>query len=364
MSTAALVIALLAPASSVHTIRWANAFVRRGHHVHLITQHEPLAGLDPGVRLHRLPHWAGLGYLCNGRRLKRLLEHLRPDVVNAHYATGYGTLARSVGKVPLVLNVWGSDVYDFPAKGPLHRWWLRGNLRRADQLVSTSGAMADHTRTLYPGLARPVVVPFGVHTGSFKPAEPSAGEGATCVIGTVKSLAPVYGIDRLMQAFALLLGMDVPADLRLRIVGNGPQRKELERLARELGIADRTDLVEAVPHAQVPDELRKLAVYVALSRSESFGVAVLEASACGVPTVVSDAGGLPEVVRDGVTGYVVADGDPQRAAQRIHQLLCAPALRAQFGAAGRRMVQELYEESLCVERMTAVLQQASRPWSP
>src|SRR5690606_2847027 len=100
MSMAPLVIALLAPASSVHTIRWANAFVRGGHKVHLITQHEPLPGLHTGVRLHRLPHRAGLGYLFNGPRLKRLLKHLRPDVVNAHYATGYGTLARHVGKVP------------------------------------------------------------------------------------------------------------------------------------------------------------------------------------------------------------------------------------------------------------------------
>jgi len=364
MSTTSLVIALLAPASSVHAIRWANAFVRGGHEVHLITQHEPLPGLDAEVVLHRLPHWAGLGYLFNGLRLKRLLNLLRPDVVNAHYATGYGTLARNVGKVPLVLNVWGSDVYDFPRRGPIHRWWLGGNLRRADLLVSTSGAMADHTRTLYPGLARPIVVPFGVNTELFKPGDPKAGVEAALVLGTVKSLAPVYGIDRLMQAFAQLLKMDVPADLRLRIVGDGPQRKELERLAGELGITDRTDLVEAVPHAQVPEELRKLSVYVALSRSESFGVTVLEASACGVPTVVSDAGGLPEVVRDGVTGYVVADGDPQLAAQQIHQLLSAPALRERLGAAGRRLVQELYEESLCVDRMTAVLQQASRPWTP
>src|SRR5690606_4564709 len=189
--------------------------------------------------------------------------------------TGYGTLARHVGKVPLVLNVWGSDVYDFPERGAVHRWWLRGNLSRADQLVSTSEAMADHARTLYPGLARPIVVPFGVNTEMFKPGDPKVEEQATLAVGTVKSLAPVYGIGRLMRAFAQLLEMDVPADLRLRIVGDGPQRKELERLAGELGIAARTDLVEAVPHAQVPDELRKLAVYVALSRAESFGVAVV-----------------------------------------------------------------------------------------
>lgn len=356
---ASLVIALLAPASSIHAIRWANAFVRDGHEVHLITQHEPLPGLGPGVELHRLPHWAGLGYLFNGLRLKRLLNHLRPDVVNAHYATGYGTLARNAGMVPVVLNAWGSDVYDFPERGAVHRWWLRGNLSRADQLVSTSEAMADHIRTLYPSMARPIVVPFGVNMELFKPGNPKAGMEGPLVLGTVKSLAPVYGIDRLMRAFAQLLKMDSPAGLRLRIVGDGPQRNELERLAEELGIAGRIDLVGAVPHARVPDELRKLSVYVALSRAESFGVAVVEASACGLPVVVSDAGGLPEVVQDGMTGFVVPGGDPQVAAQRIQQLLADPALRERMGKAGRNMVQERYEQSRCVDRMIAVLQQAA-----
>ena len=119
-----MVIALLAPGSSIHTVRWANAFVFRGHRVHLITQHAPSDDLVPSVSVHLLPHFSGAGYLLNGPRLKRILRTIRPDVVNAHYATGYGTLVRSCSEFPVVLNVWGSDVYDFPRKGPIRRWWL------------------------------------------------------------------------------------------------------------------------------------------------------------------------------------------------------------------------------------------------
>lgn len=347
-------ILLVAAANSVHTVQWANAFAGRGHRVHLATQHAPLPQLAPAVQVHRLPHRRGTGYLLN-RGLARLADQLRPDVVNVHYASGYGSLVRGLKDVPVVLNVWGSDVYEFPDRSPLHRAWLLGNLKAARTIVSTSEAMAARVRQLLPDAPPITVVPFGVDTTVFTPAA-SPGEGLP--VGTVKTLAPTYGIDRLMQAFAQL---PTTSGLRLRIVGDGPEREVLIRLAAQLGVADRTDMVGAVPHARVPDELRKLSVYVALSRAESFGVAVIEASACGLPVVVSDAGGLPEVVRDGVTGFVVPGGDPRVAARRIQELLADPALRTRMGTMGRQFVQERYERSRCVDRMIAVLQQAANP---
>lgn len=355
MSAAMGTIALLAPGNSVHAQRWANAFAARGSTVHLITQHTPLPGMDPRVVLHVLPHRAGLGYFTNGPRVRRLLRHLVPDVVNAHYATGYGTLARWCKPFPLVLNVWGSDVYDFPTKSALHRWWLCGNLQNADRVVSTSETMADRTRSICPVLARPAVVPFGVDLALFKPMPRTAGTSAPLVVGTVKTLAHKYGIDLLLRAFALLVGDAGFPQVRLRIVGNGPQCKELKQLAADLGIADRVDMAEGVAHGRVPEELHKLDVYVALSRAESFGVAVVEASACGLPVVVSDAGGLPEVVQDGVTGYVVPGGDPPGAADQLRQLLADRALRERMGAQGVRLVHERYEWGYCVDRMLEVL---------
>ncbi len=357
MSTKNLKIAMLAPGSSVHTLRWANAFAARGHTVHLVTQHQPLPGVDTAVKIHHLPHWSGLGYLLNGPRLKRLLNEIRPDVVNAHYASGYGTLARSVGKVPLVLNVWGSDVYDFPARSALHRRWLLANMRHASRIVSTSRAMAIRVSELLPNGPVAKVVPFGVDTELFKPA-PIRGNGPMTV-GTVKSLAPAYGIDRLIRTFTHLMPTYANTGLRLRIVGDGPKRNELMRLAADLGVADHMAMVGAVPHAQVPDELHKLDVYVALSRSESFGVAVIEASACGLPVVVSDAGGLPEVVRDGVTGFVVPGGDPETAALRIGQLLQDATLRGNMGRAGRAHVLEQYGWNTCVDKQLAILQEVA-----
>ncbi len=349
---------LLSAASSVHTARWANAFVGRGHEVDLVSQHPPIAGIAPSVRLHFLPHLGGLGYLVNGLRLASLTRKLAPDVVNAHYASGYGTLARSVGSVPLVLNIWGSDVFDFPERSVLHRAWLLRSLRRADRVISTSEAMAARARAICPDLRHLDVVPFGVDTAIFHPRQEGIRASEEVVIGTVKTLAPIYGVDTLINAFARIQGKSGITRSRLRIIGGGPQKAELERLAKSLNVDDRVEFIGPLAPDHVPDELHRMDIFAALSRFESFGVAVIEASACGLPVVVSDAGGLPEVVADGITGVVVRCDDMDAAASALAALVASTELRQRLGKAGVVRVMERYEWSMCVDRMMRVLEVA------
>ena len=355
-----MVIALLAAASSVHTVRWANAYADRGHTVHLISLHAPTAGLMPAVQVHRLPYRKGLGYVLNGSLLDRLIESLGPDVVNAHYASGYGTLARACKTVQVLLNVWGSDVFEFPDKSPLHRWWLLRNLRHARELVSTSEFMAKRTRSLASDLPQLTVVPFGVEVERFTPAD--AKHQGPLVVGTVKTLMPKYGIDTLIKAFAELCTDPSLPELRLRIVGGGPEQENLKQLAQRFGMTQYTEFVGPVAHDRVPAELQRMDVYAALSRadSESFGVAVIEASSCGLPVVVSDAGGLPEVVEHGVTGAVVPREDPQAAANALARLVKDAGLREQWGRAGRARVLEQYAWQQCVDRQLEVLQRVAQ----
>ncbi|HNK69953.1 MAG TPA: glycosyltransferase, partial [Flavobacteriales bacterium] len=133
----------------------------------------------------------------------------------------------------------------------------------------------------------------------------------------------------------------------------------LERKVQAMGLAANVDFIGRVPHARVPDELRKMDVFVALSTldSESFGVAVIEASACGLPVVVSDAGGLPEVVRDGVTGHVVKRRDPVAAGECIGALLRDPVGSERMGRAGREHVRQVYEWDRCVDAQITVIQE-------
>ncbi|MEP7058373.1 MAG: glycosyltransferase [Caldimonas sp.] len=348
-------IALLGPANSIHLQRWADALIRRGHPLCVISQHRCERALLPAeAEVIWLPYCGAPGYFLNGRALRRKLATWRPDVLNAHYASGYGTTAAIAGFRPMLLSVWGSDVYDFPDGGPLQRRLLRWNLRRATAIASTSRAMAQQVRRLTPERDAIAITPFGVDLARFAPM-PARRDPVRLTIGIVKSLAPKYGVDLLLRAFAgLARDADVTArvpDIRLLIVGDGPQRGALEALAHELGIDARTEFAGAVAHVDVPAWLNRFDIYAAPSRldSESFGVAVVEASACGVPVVVSDAGGLPEVVVDGATGLIVKRDDVAALQAALKRLILDPTLRADLGRRGRAHVERHYEWAHCID---------------
>ncbi len=260
---------------------------------------------------------------------------------------------------PYVVSVWGSDVYDFPANSRLNRQLVAANLSAADWVCSTSEIMAKQTASLCPGIEYISVTPFGIDVNAFQP-KPESKDPKVITIGTVKTLAPKYGIDILIRAFARVREQLARTDsehagrLRLLIVGAGPQRLPLETLAGELNVAGVTTFAGGVPHAEVADYLHRLDVYVAVSRFESFGVAALEASACGLPVVVSNVGGLPEVVVDEETGFVVERESVLATTAAIARLLDAPALRARMGEAGRNHVLAHYDWEKSVDRMEEV----------
>src|SRR5690554_1884344 len=186
-------IALLSGASSIHTIRWANGFAEAGHEVHVITQHEACDPFVSQVKVHYFPFRGVLGYFLMAPKVRRLLLELQPDVVNAHYASGYATTARLANVRPFVLSVWGSDVYGFPYKSPLHRWLVRKNLMAADVVASTSYCMAEQTRSIAPELKEIPITPFGVDMQAYVSAEALAENNDQLVIGTVKTMASTYG---------------------------------------------------------------------------------------------------------------------------------------------------------------------------
>jgi glycosyltransferase involved in cell wall biosynthesis len=342
-------ICYLGNAASVHLRRWAVHFARRGYEVHVISV-DP-----PGEEIRDVTvHYLGRGraqwgvsrwfrYIGAVPRVRALLRWLQPDILHAHYATGYGLLGSLAGSRLDVISVWGSDVLSFPRRSPLHAALVKLNLGRADWICSTSHYMAREVRK-YTN-REVIVTPFGVDVNEFGRATRRADcEEAEVIIGTVRSLERGYGIEYLIQAFAALCHRRLPCSLRLLIVGAGSQRTRLERLAKTLGIENKTEFVGWIPHHRVPDYLRRMAIFVAPSvHEESFGVAVLEASAAGLPVVASRVGGLPEVVEDGKTGLLVAPGESASLADALERLVTDVKLRRTMGEAGMAFVREHYD---------------------
>jgi glycosyltransferase involved in cell wall biosynthesis len=281
--------------------------------------------------------------------LKRAIQSFNPAIVHAHYATSYGLLGKLSQFQPLIISVWGSDVFEFPQSSFLHKYLLKSNLAAACRILSTSHVMAEETRKyLAPGKVVEIT-PFGIDLVQFYPSEVNKGPEIT--IGTIKALMGVYGIDTLLRAFCLLQQRLPDILVKLVIVGDGEDREKLIGLAKTMKINASVEFVGKIDHQKVPETLNSFDIFAALSNHESFGVAVIEASACELPVVVSNAGGLPEVVENGVTGIVVPKRDAEKAAEALEKLVLDSELRKEMGEAGRKRIEKLYDWKNNVKQM-------------
>ena len=350
---------ILGSGQSYHATRWANALSDLGLSVVFVTQHDVVRFLNSRVKVERLP-WSGkAGYILNRSALRQILREYRPNILHAHYASGYGCLARLAGYSPLIISVYGAEIFDFPRKSIWHKKALSWILSGADEVLSTSEVMADQVTKLYPNMLRPIVTPFGVDTTAFCNVGLAEGDSSKYFhIGIVKKLERKYGIDILISATKFFVDQ-INTDIHVSIIGEGSELSNLKAQVESLGLSRQVDFKGVVQNNKVPGLLRTFDVFVVPSRydSESFGVAAVEAMACEVPVVVSNVGGLPEVVIDKSTGIVVPKEDPHALFVALVELYNDPKLRLKLGSAGRQRVLEHYDWKNNVAKMKALYKQ-------
>jgi phosphatidylinositol alpha-1,6-mannosyltransferase len=134
---------------------------------------------------------------------------------------------------------------------------------------------------------------------------------------------------------------------KLVFVGEGPHRKELDRLVAQHQLKDHVIFIGRINYQELPEYISMGDVFAMPSRSrlmglevEGLGIVYLEASACGLPVIGGASGGAPDAVIDGVTGYVVDGNDLSAIAHRTVELLDSPITREKMGRAGRSWVIE------------------------
>ncbi|MDX1651668.1 MAG: glycosyltransferase [Brumimicrobium sp.] len=276
-----------------------------------------------------------MSYFLRFNLLKSAYRSFIPDLVHAHYATSYGLFGALLKPEKFLVSVWGSDVFQFPRKSLVHRRLLKFVFRRAHAVLSTSKVMANEI-SLYTD-KKIHITPFGVDTDLFRP---SSKKSETFVVGTVKGLSKIYGIDYLIKGFAQFLVVCPSAECH--IYGKGPDELALKKLAEDLKIDSSVKFMGHVNHKVVPEVLSTFDVFCALSREESFGVAVLEASACSLPVVVSRAPGLKEVVKDKETGYIIDPSNSEETKSVLSRLYNNESERESMGQKGREFVVNNY----------------------
>lgn len=350
-------ICFIAPADSYHTIKWCKWFCSQGHDIHVISF---VNSIIDGITIHSLDvgvdrngsDFNKIKYLKYAGKVKRIVEQIKPDIINVHFATSYGTVVALSGLKDYVLSVWGSDIYDFPQKSIFHKFMLKFSLSRAKYIFSTSNAMAEETRKYTKKKIE--ITPFGVDTELFSPSKRNRDQSdEDFIVGTVKALTPKYGIEYLLKAVAIIKSEYPQIPIKLRIAGKGSHEDEYKKLAMSLGINDITTWLGFIPQDQAAKEWSNMDVGIVASTldSESFGVSAVEAQACGRPVIISDVPGLMEATCPGQTSVVVQRKNEKALAEAIVNLYEKPDLRNELGKSGRILVLKKYEINYCFERI-------------
>ena len=239
--------------------------------------------------------------------------------------------------------MYGSDVYSFPYQSATNMRIIRKNLKSADSIASTSYAMALQTTSLIDIDVNNInITPFGVDINKFSKKKV---EKDFILIGSIKKLAPKYGLEYGIRAIDYLVNnlidtTDLSKKIKYYIYGDGPQKKELEDLIRDLDLDEIVYLKGRIPNDEVPNALNEFDIFLgtSVSDSESFGVAIVEAMACEVPVIVTDVDGFKEVVDNGNVGVMVPRKDYKEMAKQILRLINDEHVREKLGKIERDRV--------------------------
>jgi glycosyltransferase involved in cell wall biosynthesis len=239
-------------------------------------------------------------------------------------------------------------------------------LRRAAAVLCVSSSLCERARRVR-GTDRGVhLFPNAVDTDLFRAVGPrdqdSPREPGPAVV-FVGSLKPWHGLPDLLEAFTRLHARLQTA--RLIIVGEGPERQDLERMASEKGIAGRVQFTGAVPHDRVPELLRGADIAVApYPRLEDFYFSPLKVGeylAAGLPVVATDLGDMTAWLERQQAALFVPPGDPEALAAALQKLADDPEMRRRLGAQGRLAAESRLSIQSWAARLRTILKEVAGP---
>jgi len=309
---------------------------------------DPLSPPATWVRYPCLP--GGIGLASAGRLLYvslvaevRSIHESEPfDLIHAHAALPCGhaasLLSRELG-IPSVVTVHGLDAYFTRQVQGITGGWCERVARfvyhSAARVIGISSKVVDRVAAAASGQVRMKVIYNGVDCERFHPA---ADESERTVVLSVGNLIPIKGHDLLLRALAMAQ-KQFPR-LQCQIIGDGPERGHLQRLARELGIVERVQFLGRQNRAQVADAMRRCSMFALPSRYEGLGCVYLEAMATGKPVIACKGQGIEEIIDHGRNGWLIDPDDLDELTCALTRILADAPLRQRLGSDARRTVLE------------------------
>lgn len=294
----------------------------------------------PNLPIYNLGFWGyairhALGALYTVRTARKLLKN-NYDVVHVH-----GRLA------PFLLSFFIKEnlvytVHDDPPQKKIshyliyrisYKLFTEGTSKRASRVVTLHSVMRDYLVKIGVSPSKIMSISNGVDIEVFKPCADKKGE--YCLF--VGSLVPRKGVNYLLHALAEL------DDLSCLIVGDGPEKKPLVTLAKELAIENRVKFIGAITNQEKLAELYSAASFLVLpSLSESFPLVIPEAMACATPVISTKLPGPSDIIHDGSNGFLVEPGNAKELAEKMRILKDSPNFGKQKGEQGLDLVRNKY----------------------
>jgi glycosyltransferase involved in cell wall biosynthesis len=195
------------------------------------------------------------------------------------------------------------------------------------------------------------VIPIGVDLEIFKPSLDRDSRKLFSLL-TIGYLIERKGIDLILKALFSL--KEDKIDVQFNIVGEGPERLNLEKMVRELGLESQVVFHGYIPHQKIGSFYRKSDIFCSMSLSESWGQVYLEAMASGLPLVVSKTNGSEGIVEDGVTGFLIAQGDVRGFATCVRKIIENEDLRSEMIKNAREKVEKEYDWALITQKYVSL----------
>jgi glycosyltransferase involved in cell wall biosynthesis len=297
----------------------------------------------------------------------RLVYKRRVDIIHAQWSLPQGLtgiICKQILKIPCITTLHGSDIHGL--KYPGLKWLNAKVIKHSNACTANSCATAQMAKdiSMRDNIA---VVPMGINP-RFLSATRGRNTQRSASVNGQKSivyagrLIDLKGVDYLIRALPAVL-KEFPKT-KLFVIGSGPMKDDLVTLSNRLNLADTVTYIDKVPQEKLLEFYASADLFVLPSivnekgETEGLGVVLLEAMACGLPVIGSAVGGIPDIIKDGDTGLLARQKEPESLAEKITQIFSDESLRRKLVENGYQMVEKNFSWDTISEKFIELYREA------
>lgn len=347
--------------SGVVATELGKALAAKGYNIHFISYSQParLDFFNPHVFFHEVsiykyPLFEYVPYeTILASKIVDTVKQYKLNILHVHYAIPHASAALMAKNIleeqgisiPIVTTLHGTDI-TLVGKDPTYEPVVSYSINHSDAVTAVSESLKQDTFKNFHIQREIFVVPNFIDFSRFTKQKKEHFKKAIApnnekILVHTSNFRKVKRVEDVVKVFALIADK-IPS--KLLLIGDGPERMNIELMAREMGVSDKITFLGK--QEQIEEILSVCDLFLLTSETESFGLAALEAMACEVPVISSNSGGIPEVNVHGVTGFMSNVGDVEDMAKNALLILENDEVLSQFKINALKRAQEFHIDKI------------------